>query len=138
MKLTPADRAVTTGCTKVESVVLHVVAEIVRLSSIERKIRLLAVTFVVLITNVGLIPVGTATAPDAEVPHTAGDAPLAQLLSVVGFTTHDDPSVQVVPLTDTEELVSPELLRVPLNPSVTSPAAGFENVTDTPFGDPLL
>ena len=62
--------------------VLQVVALMVRLSSMVNKIRLLAVTAEVSTTSVGFVPAGTATAPAAAEPHTAGEAPLAQLVVV--------------------------------------------------------
>jgi hypothetical protein len=87
VKLVPAVLAVTTGCVRVDSVVLQVMPEIVSPSSICGKILLFAVTAEVLIVSVGLLPVGTATAPAAAEPHTAGDAPLAQLVKVVSAPT---------------------------------------------------
>ena len=75
VKLVAATRAVTTGFSKVESVVLQVTPSLVpRLSSTVIMIWLLAVTAVVLTTNVGLVPVGSATLPAAAAPQTAGDA----------------------------------------------------------------
>ena len=82
VKLVPAVLAVTTGCVRVDSVVLQVVPPIVRLSSMLSMIRLLAVTAEVFTVSVGFVPVGTATAPAAAEPHTAGDAPFAQLVPV--------------------------------------------------------
>lgn len=52
VKLVPAVLAVTTGCVRVDNVVLQVTPEIVRLSSIVNRIRLLAVTAEVFTTNV--------------------------------------------------------------------------------------
>lgn len=82
VKLAPADRAVITGAGSVVSDVLQVTPEIVRLSSITGKMRLLAVTAVVFTCKVGFAPVGIATAPLAAEVHTAGDAPLAQFTAV--------------------------------------------------------
>lgn len=81
VKLVPAVRAVTTGFVSVESVVLQVVEAIVKLSSTVRVILLFAVTAVVLTTNVGFVPVGSATAPVGADPQTAGEAPLEQFVA---------------------------------------------------------
>jgi len=83
VKLVPATRAVTTGLSSVESVVLQVTPSFVpRLSSTLSSIWLLAVTAVVLTVSVGLVPVGSATEPAAAARHTAGEALLEQLVAV--------------------------------------------------------
>jgi hypothetical protein len=83
VKLVAAVRAVTTGLSKVDSVVLQVTLSLVpRLSSTVSMIWLLAVTAVEFTTRVGLVPVGRATLPDAAEPHTAGEAELEQFEAV--------------------------------------------------------
>jgi hypothetical protein len=78
-----ADRAVTTGFSRVESVVLQVTPSLVpKLSSTVSRIMLFAVTAVVFTWRVGLVPVGSATVPAAADAHTAGDALLEQLFAV--------------------------------------------------------
>ena len=92
--------AVTTGFSKVDKVVLHVMPNLVpKLSSTVNSITLLAVTALEFTTRVGLVPVGNATEPDAAVPHPAGDIALAQLvpvLRVFPFNTVNVPCAAVV------------------------------------------
>ena len=117
VKLAPAERAVTTGCTRVERVVLHVVAAIVKDSSICRKIRLFAVTCVVLICSVGLVPVGTATAPSGAAAQTAGDAPLAQFVTVEYDAARVAPvAAFTLKLTTDVELGANRAIALPLAP----------------------
>ena len=83
VKLVPAERAVTTGFSKVESVVLHVTPSFVpNDSSTVKIIWLFAVTALVFTTSVGLVPVGNATLPDGAEEQTAGDALDEQLVVV--------------------------------------------------------
>lgn len=84
VKLVAAVRAVTTGFSSVDNVVLQVTPSFVpRLSSTVKSIWLFAVTAVVFTTRVGLVPVGKATLPDDAAAHTAGDAPDEQLVAVL-------------------------------------------------------
>ena len=79
----PAVRAVTTGFSKVDSVVLQVTLSFVpKLSSTVKLIWLFAVTALVFTTSVGFVPVGSATLPAAADAHTAGEAELEQLVVV--------------------------------------------------------
>jgi hypothetical protein len=84
VKLVPGVRAVTAKPpTKVASVLLQVVAAIVKLSSGVRTISEVAVTAVVLTTRATLVtPVGIATAPAGAAAHTAGEAELVQFVAL--------------------------------------------------------
>jgi hypothetical protein len=84
VKLVPGVLAVIANPpTKVASVLLQVTPEMVTLSSTSNLITLAAVTAVVFTVSVELpVPVGTATAPSAADPQTAGLAPFAQFVAV--------------------------------------------------------
>ena len=83
VKLVAAVRAVTTGLSNVDSVVLQVMPSLVpRLSSTVSIIWLLAVTAEELTTRVGFVPVGKATLPAAADPQRARRAEDEPLVKV--------------------------------------------------------